>query len=315
MKARGMRLDKEVEPSVFYIGFNMEDKTVGAPAGDKGRKLRQAMSLAIDVEEYLRLFLNGRGVPAQSPLPPGIFGYRKDYVNPFRQPSLERARALLAEAGYRNGIDPATGRPLKLSFDTGNTTAAAFLQYEFWIGAWRQLGLDVAINATTYNQFQQKVRQGAYQIFTWGWIADFPDPENFLFLLVCENARSKNGGPNTAGFCDADYDALYRSMKNMPSDGKRADVIQRMLAILERERPWIELYHNEEYSLRHAWVLNSKSMGISVPTQKYEDVDPALRARIQAAWNAPVRWPLYLALIALIAVTVPAVRTYYRERL
>jgi peptide/nickel transport system substrate-binding protein len=315
MKARGMRLDKEVEPSVFYLGFNMEDKTVGAPAGDKGRKLRQAMSLAIDTEEYLRLFLNGRGVPAQSPLPPGIFGYRKDYRNPFRQPDLKRARELLNEAGYKNGIDPATGRPLKLSFDTGNTTAAAYLQYEFWVGAWRGLGLDVAINATTYNQFQQKVRQGAYQIFTWGWIADFPDPENFLFLLVCENARSKNGGPNTAGFCDPDYDALYRTMKNMPSGEKRAEMIARMLAILEHERPWIELYHSEEYSLRHAWVLNSKSMGISVPTQKYEDVDPALRARMQADWNAPVRWPLYLALIALIAVTVPAVRTYYRERL
>jgi hypothetical protein len=56
-------------------------------------------------------------------------------------------------------------------------------------------------------------------------------------------------------------------------------------------------------------------MGISVPTEKYQDVDPVQRARTQAAWNAPVRWPLYLALIALIAVTVPAVRTYYRERL
>ena len=315
MKARGMRLDKEVEPSVFYLGFNMEDPTVGAPAGDKGRKLRQAMSLAVDVEQFLRLFTNGRGVPAQSPLPPGIFGYSKDYRNPFRQPDAKRARQLLAEAGYRNGIDPATGRPLKLGFDTGNTTAEALLQYEFLVGAWREIGLDVAIRATTYNQFQQKVRQGAFQIFTWGWIADFPDPENFLFLLTCENARSKNNGPNTAGFCDPQFDALYGTMKNMPSDRKRAEVIQRMLAILERERPWIELFHRESYSLRHAWVLNSKSMGISVPTQKYEDVDPALRARMQAGWNAPVRWPLYLALIALIAVTVPAVRTYYRERL
>jgi ABC-type transport system substrate-binding protein len=315
MKARGMRLDKEVEPSVFYLGFNMEDPTVGAPAGDKGRKLRQAMSLAIDVEQYLRLFTNGRGVPAQSPLPPGIFGYSKDYRNPFRQPDTKKARQLLAEAGYKNGIDPATGRPLKLGFDTGNTGAEALLQYEFLVGAWREIGLDVAIRATTYNQFQQKVRQGAYQIFTWGWIADFPDPENFLFLLTCENARSKNNGPNTAGFCDPEFDSLYNTMKNMPSDGKRAEVIQRMLAILERERPWIELFHRESYALRHAWVLNSKSMGISVPTEKYQDLDPALRARMQAGWNAPVRWPLYLALIALIAVTVPAVRTYYRERL
>ena len=315
MKARGMRLDKEVEPSVFYLGFNMDDPTVGTPAGDKGRKLRQAMSLAIDTQEFLRLFTNGRGVPAQSPLPPGIFGYSKDYKNPFRQPDTKRARQLLAEAGYANGIDPATGRPLKLGFDTGNTTAESLLQYEFLVGAWRQIGLDVAVRATTYNQFQQKVRQGAFQIFTWGWIADFPDPENFLFLLICENARSKNNGPNTAGFCDREFDALYNTMKNMPSNAKRAEVIRRMLAILERERPWIELFHREGYSLRHAWLVNAKSMGISVPTEKYEDVDPVVRARMQGEWNAPIRWPLYLALIALIAVTVPAVRTYYRERL
>jgi ABC-type transport system substrate-binding protein len=315
MKSRGIRLDKEVEPSVFYIGFNMEDRVVGAPAGEKGRKLRQAMSLAVNVEEYLRLFLNGRGVPAQSPLPPGIFGYRKDYTNPFRQPDLKRARQLLAEAGYRNGIDPATGQPLKLSFDTGNTTAESLLQYEFLVSGWREIGLDVAINATTYNQFQDRVRRGAYQIFQWGWIADFPDPENFLFLLICDNARSKDNGPNTAGFCDAEFDKLYLEMKASPNNERRAAVIDRMVAILERERPWIELFHNESYALHHAWVVNSKPMGISVPTEKYEDVEPELRARLRAEWNAPVRWPLYLLAALLVAAAVPAVRTYYRERL
>ncbi len=315
MKAKGIRLDKEVQPSVFYIGFNMEDPVVGAPAGEKGRKLRQAMSLAIDVKEFLRLFLNGRGVPAQTPLPPGIFGYDKNYKNPFRQPDLERARELLAEAGYKNGIDPATGRPLVLSFDIGNTSAEALLQYEFEVNAWRQLGLDVRINATTYNQFQDKVRRGAYQIFQWGWIADFPDPENFLFLLICENARSKGQGPNTAGFCNAEFDELYRAMKVLPNNSQRAEQIHRMVKILERERPWIELFHNESYGLRHGWLVNAKSMGISVPTSKYEDVDPALRERLQTSWNAPVRWPLYLVLLAIAGAVVPAVRTYYRERL
>jgi ABC-type transport system substrate-binding protein len=315
MKARGIRLDKEVEPSVFYLGFNMEDSTVGDPGGEKSRKLRQAMSLAVDVPQYLRLFTNGRGVPAQSPLPPGLFGYDKDYRNPFRQLDRARARTLLAEAGYKNGLDPATGQPLQLSFDTGNTSAESMLQYEFLVSAWRQLGLDVRINATTYNQFQDKVRRGAYQIFQWGWIADFPDPENFLFLLICENARSKNNGPNTAGFCNAEFDDLYRTMKVLPNDVRRKETIARMVGILERERPWIELFHREDYGLRHAWLVNSKSMGISAPINKYQDVDPGLRGRLQAEWNAPVRWPLYLVLLAVAAAVVPAVRTYYRERL
>jgi len=315
MVARGMRLDTEVEPTVFYVGFNMEDGVVGASAGDRSRNLRQAMSLAINVEDYLRLFLNGRGVPAQSPLPPGIFGYRKDYRNSFRQPDLPRARALLAAAGYKNGIDPATGQPLKLTFDTGNTSAQALLQYEFFVSAWRELGLDVQIMATTYNQFQDRVRRGAYQIFQWGWVADFPDPENFLFLLECGNAQSKSRGPNTANFCNAEYDGRYREMKNLPNDERRAGLIKQMVEIVETERPWIELYHNEDYNLSHAWLVNSKPMGISNPAFKYKDVKPEMRARLRAEWNTPVRWPLYLVLLVIVAVTVPAVKTYYRERL
>jgi peptide/nickel transport system substrate-binding protein len=314
MAARGMRLDKTVEPSIFYIGFNMDDALVGAAAGERGRKLRQAMSLVIDAKAYLDLFLNARGVLAQSPLPPGIFGYDEAYKNPFRQPDLARAQKLLAEAGYRNGIDARTGAPLKLSFDTPNTTAQALLQYQFYAAAWRQLGLDVEINATTYNQFQAKVRRGAYQLFTWGWIADFPDPENFFFLLECGNAQSKSSGPNTANFCNPEFDRLYHEMKSLANTERRAGLIKRMLGLLEQERPWIELFHNEEYALSHAWVINSKPMGLSYPTYKYMDVQPELRARLQAEWNLPLRWPLYLALLIIVAVTVPAVRTFYRER-
>jgi oligopeptide transport system substrate-binding protein len=315
MQARGMRLDKTVEPSIRYIGFNMEDPIVGTTAGERGRKLRQAMSLAIDSNQYLELFLNGRGVPAQSLLPPGIFGYDADYKNPFRQHDLARARQVLADAGYRNGIDPATNTRLKLSFDTAATTAAANLQFEYLAAAWRQLGLDIEINATTYNQFQDKVRRGAYQIFIWGWLADFPDPENFFFLLECQNARSKSGGPNTANFCNAEYDRLYLEMKDLPNGDRRAALIRRMLGILQAERPWIELYHEEDFLLSHAWLINSKPMGISYPAYKYKDVRPEVRARLQVEWNVPVRWPLYLVLFVVVALTVPAVRSYYRERL
>jgi ABC-type transport system substrate-binding protein len=315
MQARGMRLDKEVEPTIFYVGFNMEDPVLGGPAGERGRKLRQAMSVAIDAKQYLELFLNGRGLAAQTPLPPGIFGYDAQYKNPFRQHDVARARQILADAGYRNGIDPATSTRLKLSFDTSATTASAGLQFEYLAAAWRQIGLDIEINATTYNQFQDKIRRGAYQIFIWGWQADFPDPENFLFLLECQAARSKSGGPNTANFCDPEFDRLYREMKDRPSDEHRGGLIRRMLAILERERPWIELYHREDFVLSHAWLVNSKPMGISYPAYKYKDVKPEMRARLQVEWNAPVRWPLYLVLILVVAVTVPAIRTYYRERL
>ncbi len=314
MAALGMQLEKSVIPAVYYIGFNMDDAVVGRGAGEPGRKLRQAMSLVVDTKEYTRLFTNGRGVPAHSPLPPGIFGYDPAYRNPYRAVDLERARALLGEAGYPDGVDPKTGRPLRLTFDTPDTSARGLLTYQFHVEAWRRLGIDVEIAATNYNQFQEKVRNGAYQLFQWGWVADYPDPENFFFLLWSEMARTKNGGPNTANFSDPDFDALFLAMKSRENDAERLRIVRDMRALLEHERPWIELFHPEEYALYHGWLVNVKPTGMSYPTVKYRDLDAVTRSQLRAAWNEPVAWPAY-ALAALgVAIVVPGVATFLRER-
>jgi ABC-type transport system substrate-binding protein len=292
----------------------MDDPVVGSKGGERARKLRQAMSLAVDTKEFLRLFANGRGIPAQTPIPPGIFGYDESYVNPFRQPDLARAAQLLEEAGYPGGTDPATGGPLHLTFDAGDTGAAALLQFQYYTRAWRSLGLDVEVAATSYNQFQDKVRRGAYQIFTWGWVADYPDPENFLFLLWTPMGRVHGGGPNTANFSNPRYDDLFVRMKAMTDTPERRDLIGQMREILQQERPWIENYYPERYGLYHGWVKNAKPAGLSLPTAKYLDVDAERRALRRVEWNAPVTWPAW-ALLALFAVlVVPGVVTYFRER-
>ncbi|MDG2048597.1 MAG: ABC transporter substrate-binding protein [Myxococcota bacterium] len=314
MAEMGIRLEKGVEPTIFYIGFNLDDETVGRPGGGPARKLRQAMSLVVDSQEYTRIFTNGRGIPAQSPLPPGLFGYDDGYENPYRQVDLERARELMVEAGYPEGIDPATGKPLTLSFDTYDTSAQGMLQYRFFTDAWRQLGINVKVEATNYNQFQEKVRNGAYQIFMWGWVADYPDPENFLFLLWSDLARSKSGGPNTANFMDDRFDALYLSMKSRPNGPERQKEIREMRQILEVERPWIELFHREDYALFQGWLENVKPFGMSFPMTKYRDLDPAARASHREDWNQPVVWPIWVGLALVIVLIVPGVVTFMRER-
>jgi ABC-type transport system substrate-binding protein len=314
MRERGMTLEKSVSPDVYYLGFNMDDPVVGSAAGERGRKLRQAMSLVIDTEEYTRIFTNGRGVPAQSPIPPGLFGYDPDYRNPFRQVDLERARRLLAEAGYRGGVDPETGKALKLSFDTGDTSSRGRLRYLFFVEAWKRLGLDVEIAATNYNQFQEKVRKGAYQIFMWGWVADYPDPENFLFLLWGPMARSASQGPNTANFSDPAYDALFLEMRNRSNDARRLELIRRLRAIVERERPWIELTHSESYGLYQPWMRNVKPFGMSFFMTKYRDLDPEQRKRLRAEWNEPVLWPALVLGVLFVVVVTPGIVTFYRER-
>jgi ABC-type transport system substrate-binding protein len=313
MAALGMRLDRTVEPAVFYLGFNMQDPVVGDAPGERGRKLRQAMSLVVDTREYTRIFQNGRGVPAESPLPPGIFGYDPDYRNPFRQVDVVRARVLLREAGYPDGIDPKTGQPLHLTFDSPDTSARSRLRFQFFCDEWRQLGIDVEIAATDYNQFQDKVRRGAYQLFLWGWSADYPDPENFLFLLWSDMARSR-GGENTANFVDPEYDRIFLEMRDRPNDDRRRELIDELRSITERERPWIELFFPERYQLTQGWLHNVKPLGMSFSTLKYEDVDPLARRRAQIAWNKPLLWPAY-ALAGIIAVVLaPGVLTVLRRR-
>ncbi len=314
MEARGISLEKAVSPDVFYIGFNLDDPIIGRAGGERSRKLRQAMSLVLDVEEFSRIFMNGRGVPAQSPIPPGIYGYDPEYVNAYKQIDFARAKELMIEAGYPNGIDPKTGQALRLTFDSYDTSTAGLTQDKFYTSAWKQLGIDVRIEATSYNQFHEKQRNGAYQIFESGWVADYPDPENFLFLLWSEMGTSKFGGPNAANFSNAEFDRLFLSMKTRENGPRRLADIRAMTAILERERPWIELFHREDYSLYHGWVKNVKPMGISAPTYQYRDVDPVMRAELRREWNEPIVWPAYVLVIVALALILPGVFTYLKER-
>lgn len=269
------------------------------------------MSLVVDVREYTRVFTNGRGIPAQSPIPPGIYGYDPDYKNPYRNAvDFERAKQLLVEAGYPGGIDPKTNRPLRLTFDTPNTSPTMMLRYKFFQRAWSELGLEVVVDATSYNQFQDKMRRNAYQIYMWGWVADYPDPENFLFLLWSESAPH----PNSSRFSNAKFDELFLVMKARPNDELRRDTIRQMTSIIETERPWIELYHSEAYSLFHSWLHHVKPAGLSIQLTKYRALDPKQRTEKRRAWNEPILWPLFVLLGAVVVLIIPGVLTFFRER-
>jgi ABC-type transport system substrate-binding protein len=312
LAARGLELERSVLATVYYLGFNMDDPVVGAAGGARARALRQAMSLAIDSDEFLRLFTNGRGLAAQSPLPPDIFGYDPGYRNPYRRVDLSLAAARLAAGGYPDGIDPATHRPLHLTLDVNDTSARSLLMYQFFRDSWKRIGLDVEITATDYNAFQDKMRTGAYQLFWWGWGADYPDPENFLFLLYGPMGRTQSGGPNTANFADPAYDDLFVRMRALDDGPDRAALIAEMRGILERECPWIEVYHAEDYTLTQPWLQHAKPSALTLPIDKYLAVDPRERARLRAAWNQPIRWPAYVLLVAIGAFAAPAVRRLWR---
>ncbi len=318
MKQKGISLVTAITTSNFYMGINMRDPLIGHPGGEAARKLRQAISIAVDYEEYISIFLNGRGFPAQGPLPPGIFGYREDfnpvvYAAPGKRRSLVEAKKLLAEAGYPNGRSAKTGEPLVLYFDTPAAGPDAKSRLDWLIKQFRKLDIQLVIRATDYNRFQDKMLSGNAQIFEWGWNADYPDPENFLFLLYGPNAKVGKGGENASNYSNPEFDRLFTQMKGMANGPQRQQVIDRMTAILREDAPWLFGFFPKGFSLQHAWVGNVKPNLMARNTLKYRRIDAELRERSRAEWNRPVLWPFAVGALVLLALVWPAWRQYRRH--
>jgi len=327
MKAQGIVLTTSVATSSMYMGFNWLDPVVGGAdpkTAERGRKLRQAISIAIDQEEFISIFQNGRGVAAQGLIPPGIFGNREgesginrysyDWVDgqPRRKPVAE-AKRLLAEAGWPNGRDAATGEPLVINLDTTATGVGGKARIDWLNKQFAKLDVQLVVRSTDYNRFQEKVRKGAVQLFYWGWNADYPDPENFMFLLHGKQSKVKQSGENAANYQNPEYDRLFERMKTMENGPQRQEIIDRMTDILRHDAPWVFGFHPKDYSLRHAWLLNRKPSKVGHNTLKYQRVDAALRAQRRAEWNRPVAWPLLLVALAIAAAIWPAWRGYRRR--
>jgi len=324
MKARGIELMTSVTTTVFYMGFNMADDVIGGDS-ERARKLRQAISIAVNFEDFISIFLNGRGVPAQGVLPPGIFGHRDgeagvnpyvyDYVDgKYQRKPIEAARRLLAEAGYEGGRNKETGEPLVLYFDTMSGGAGAKAVYDWYRQRFAEIDIQLVIRPTDYNRFQEKIRNGTAQIYTWGWNADYPDPENFFFLLYGPNAKVVSQGENASNFRNERFDELFVKMKSMANGPERQAVIDEMQAILQHEAPWAFGYFPMAYSLFHQWYYNNKPNLMARNKLKYKRVDPEVRAQKRRAWNDPILWPIGLFAALVVVSLIPAVRTYRRAQ-
>jgi ABC-type transport system substrate-binding protein len=327
MKQQGIRLETAVAASTNYMGFNMLDPVVGG-VGKQGqesaRKLRQAISIAVDYEEYVSIFANGRGIPAQGPIPPGIAGHRegKEGVNPVayewvdgraRRKPIEVAKALLADAGYPNGRDAKTGSPLVLYFDVTARSAEDKSSLDWMRKQFQKLNIQLVVRSTDYNRFQDKIRKGNAQIFEWGWNADYPDAENFLFLLHGPQRKAGSEGENASNYSNPEYNGLFEQMKNMENGPERQRIIDRMVNILRHDAPWLWGYHPKDYGLYHSWYGNVKPNRLSHNNIKYLRIDGGLRAQKRREWNEPVLWPAVLVLIMLFASLVPAAMVYRRR--
>ncbi|MCP5274082.1 MAG: ABC transporter substrate-binding protein [Burkholderiales bacterium] len=331
MARQGIRLETTVAVSTFYIGFNMLDPVVGGGRTEESRnaarKLRQAISIAVDYEEFISIFANGRGLPAHGPIAPGVPGHRygEAGMNPVvynwvndgpQRKSIAVARYLLAEAGYPNGIDKKTGAPLVLYFDVTARSIEDRSMLDWMRKQFQKLNIQLVVRSTDYNRFQDKIRKGNAQIFEWGWHADYPDPENFLFLLYGPQRKvgnsSGSASNNAANYDNPEYDQLFEQMKDMDSGPARQEIIDRMVEILRYDAPWLWGYHPKEYGLYHEWYQNVKPNRISNNNVKYYRIDADLREQRRREWNKPVLWPIVVGLIVVIVILVPGISAYRR---
>ena len=323
LKDKGISLETTTTASTYYIGFNMLDSTVGGNS-KKSILLRQAISIAVDYEEYISIFANGRGVVAHSPIPPGIFGYQdsKEYYNEavfnyekkdIIKKNIEEAKKLLSKAGYSNGINQETGKPLVLYFEATGAGADTYAFLNWLRKQFKKINIQLVTRVTDYNRFQEKMINGTGQIFQWGWNADYPDPENFLFLLYSKNGKVKFGGENAANYNSKEFDKLFVKMKNMKNSKNREIIIKKMLKIIQYDSPWIWGYHPKSFSLSHKWVENVESNLMANNTLKYKKINNSTRQKDIKIWNK-ANFSLLYILLFLIIIFITSIFVMIRKK-
>jgi len=324
MAEQGIRLQTAVRTSVYYMGFNLLDSVVGGKTPEEQRRaklLRQALSIALDQEEFISIFLNGRGHPGMGPIPPGIFGYLPGQagINPVvytwkngapQRRSLNEAKALLAQAGWPDGRDRRSGKPLVLNLDTTSGGLGDKSTMDWMSRQLNQLGIQLVVRSTDFNRFQEKLRKGSAQLYFLGWNADYPDPENFFFLLYGPEGKVAHGGENTANYSNPEFDRLFRVMKNMPNGPARQQVIDSMLKLVREDAPWIYWFYPKTYVLRHGWLQNLKLNNVANNTLKYQRMDADRREAMRKSWNRPLLWPFGFLIAGILALLWPALRAY-----
>jgi ABC-type transport system substrate-binding protein len=255
---KGIRMTRVWQLDLTYICFNMLDPVLG-----KNRKLRQAMQLGYDVETVIDRFYNGRGIRAQSLVPPELAGYDSTFRSPFGEYNPVRARKLLAEAGFPGG----KGLPEFVFLTVSSTEARQ--RGEHFAQNMAAIGIKVKVESCTWPEYLERMQVSKFQLVGASWMADYPDPENFLQLLYGPN---KPPGENNASYQNSEYDKLFDHMTRLQDGPERSAIIGRMKAIAAEDAPWIFAVHRVAEVLSYQRMGNMKPHAVAESPIKYYKV-------------------------------------------
>ena len=219
--------------NVGYLAMN----TQRAPF-DK-REVRQAINMALNRKSYLQAIYFNHAMLAKNPLPPTLWGYHqgvKDYdYNP------EEARKLLAHAGFPQGFKTTLWvLPVSRPYNPDGKKMGEMMQADL-----KKVGIEAEIVSYDWGTYLEKARKGEHQMIQLGWSADYPDPDNFLgVLLGCSSVET---GTNTARFCHPEFNQLIQKARFMTSQKQREKLYHKAQEIFKREAPWVTIAHSIIY--------------------------------------------------------------------
>lgn len=262
LKSKGVELFTAVAMDFTYTAFNLESTEVPQL---KDKRVRQAIALALDDKEQIQIFFNGMATSAQTPIPPGINGYDPNFKNPYRTGDIEKARKLLADAGYPGG----KGLP-EIPYDTV-ADATSRQMSEYVAKQLDRIGVKIKVVSSTWPAMLQRIQNRQTQLWGIAWGADYPDAENFLQLFYGPNAQP--GGMNGSYYKNKEYDTLFEKARALPDSPARTEMYKKLARMLAEDCPVIFGLHRIGVGLRQGWIKNSKYDEFAFNRAKYLRVD------------------------------------------
>lgn len=257
-----------------YTMFNMQDPVVGGYTPER-IALRRAMSIAYPIHDEIMILEKGQVDETFSPIAPGMAGYTEMRA-PWHEYNPAKAKALLDLYGYtdRDGDgwrETPDGKPLIID-QASYPRLKERQRNELWKRAMDDIGIRMTFNKVEkLPDLRKQAQAGNVQMWTYGWIADYPDGENFLQLFWSKSI----GGANYAMYAKPEFDALYEKIKAMPHSPARTVIYDRMVKMLWVDNPWRVNFLRQGTILIHPWVIGYIKHPFSHEPWRYLDVDPA----------------------------------------
>jgi oligopeptide transport system substrate-binding protein len=237
-----------------YIGFNTQE----APFDDP--RVRKAFAMATDRDLIAKTVLMDILLPAKGVLPPGMPGYDENLAGIPYDP--EGAKALLEEAGGPDILKDVT----LLTSGQGAAPSEALAAVT---ALWKDnLGVDIQIEQEELGIFLRDIDRGNFKMFSLGWIADYPDPQNFLEIKLHSNSPD-----NETKYSNPTVDELLDSARTESDQAKRIGDYQEAEKLIVDDAPWVPLFHGQDSVLIKPYVKNFINAPFVIPRMRYVSIE------------------------------------------